>query len=175
MLSDESVRRRHVRLTPDMTAEWSTLSAGEAGPVQTSPVLDLSVGGLSVAHGEALPIGTYLRITLLSAFAPPLSDLEGVVAHVDPPANGRSGHSLGVRFVSPPQEELHALLFAAYEHIGQYTCVCAEVRHCGDMRNACPAHAKNQNCWQVAVAPCCHWRSNKDCVRCPVSLLAFLA
>jgi hypothetical protein len=175
MVSDGSVRRRHIRLTPDMTVEWSPLSAGEAGPAHTSPALDLSAGGLSVPHNEELPVGTYLRLALLPTFAPALPDLEGVVAYVAPPSDQAAGYSLGVRFVSPPQDELHALLFAAYEHIGEYACVCTAVRHCGDMRNACPAHVKNQNCWQVAVAPCCHWRSNKDCVRCPVSFLAFLA
>jgi len=175
MVSDGSARRRYVRLTPDMTVQWSPLSSGDGRAAHTSKVLDVSAGGLLLSHGEALPVGAYLRLTLLSTFAPALPGLEGVVAHVAPADEPAAGQAIGVRFVSPPQDDLHGLMFAAYEYIGKYACVCTAVRHCGDMKNTCPAHAKNQNCWQVAVAPCCHWRTNKDCIRCPVSLLAFLA
>lgn len=169
-------RRRHSRLAVRLPLRWSVAIPGEATAPgdHVTETVDMSAGGLALWHEQALPVGTYLELEVIPPDMPQLRGIQGIVTGATELAR-EGGYLIGVRFVACPQDALHSLLLAAYEKHGEFRCICTDVRHCGELRLNCAAFLADRNCWQVPDVPCCHWRAQKDCETCPVSMLVFLA
>jgi len=173
-------RRSHVRVPVSIPVCWSPLATGPGDErvVHETLTRDLSANGFSFAHDAPVPTGTHISADFSPEFTEALSGVEGVVASSTlrgPTEDGKM--VVGGRVIIAPGVRLMRLLLAAYEYAGEYKSVCASVRHCGDLRKACPAFAANRNCWQVDGAPCCEWKSDgerPDCADCPVTVLAFM-
>jgi hypothetical protein len=175
-------RRRHVRIEVAIPIEWCRLEPGadREAERQAAEGNTVSAGGISFYAAAPVEPGTFIEVDLRPSFAAGLDGLQAVVTSCEPVGAGDGArHLVGAKFASPPEAELHELLFSAYQEAGRFTCACLDVRHCGEVRNTCPAFLSGRNCWQIAAPPCCHWQEGRAgdgryCVRCPVTLLAFL-
>ncbi len=176
-MSDGAAERRvHVRLPARIPMDWVELEPGAAGQQVTHRTVthDVGASGLAFLHGASLGVGTYLRITLNPEGAEPGPTTEAVVAESHAATDAEAGYLIGVRYAGASDSPLHGVLLQAYEDLGEYSCLCLSIRHCGEVRERCPAALTNRNCWQIEDPPCCHWLERRDCLTCPVTLLAFL-
>lgn len=173
-------RRSYIRLPVVIPMRWSEPSArvGDAPLTHETQTRDLSATGFSFSHETAVPTGMHITVDFHPDFAESLTGVDGVVACSTPARVAPDGATVvGVRVVVAPGAKLQRLLLAAYEHAGEWTTVCHSVRHCGDLRKACPAFLANRNCWQEPGTPCCSWKGgceHSDCAECPISVLAFM-
>jgi len=174
--------RKYLRLQVPLNLEWVSLQPGEIGEAQPrrTQTRDLSGGGLSFFADDPLEVGTYLSATIWPEWnEEERVSVQGVVMWCQRAAD-KKRWMVGVKFLSPPEEGLHALILDAYMHQDEHRCVCADVRSCGDMRYGCPAWENDINCFEVPdeemdKVPTCHWKGpERDCKNCPVSVLCFL-
>ncbi|HQK92891.1 MAG TPA: PilZ domain-containing protein [Armatimonadota bacterium] len=169
-------RRRYTRIPISLRIEWRARRPGDAAvrPPAISQTLDVAERGLRFVTDRAdVGPGTYLDMTL---YGPDTRGtavvLEGIVTWVRPSG---SDCEIGVRLLSAPEDGLHALMMAAHEVLGEFSCVCRDVRFCGAAAEDCPAAVEGRNCWQIPHPPCCYWSGgDRDCTHCPVSMLCFL-
>jgi len=167
--------RKQVRLSVNIPTDYAELVPGQAVAAleRKGVTRDLSAGGVCLAVDRPPAIGSYLRLNLRPESGPELLGMQATVVRVEPEKDGAT-YLVGLRFVAPRQDDLHALLFHCSSEAPGVETICAEIRHCGGLKNDCPAATAGLNCWQVDKAPCCHWQNHRDCVRCPVTMLAFL-
>jgi hypothetical protein len=168
----QSERRQYIRIPARIPVEWSEDRAGRGRneAPRRSEITSVCGMGFSLRHTEEISTGT--RVSATASAGPVILSLEGVVVecHADSP----DGYVVGVRCGDSCQGALRALLLEAYETLDAHSCICATVRHCGEQQAECPAANSRRNCWQVEDAACCYWSETRDCVSCPVSLLAFV-
>lgn len=171
-----SDRRMYVRLPARIPLEWTELESAAAHPVaHRAETRDIGANGLAFAHDAPLAVGTYLRLLLEPRQTDDRPVIEAIVTTSHATESGEATrYTIGVRYSDASEHALHGLLLQAYEEIGDYSCLCLSIRHCGEVRERCLAAQTGRNCWQIDEPPCCHWMGDRDCTRCPVSLLAFL-
>jgi hypothetical protein len=171
-----SDRRMYVRLPARIPLEWTELEPTASHPsTHRTETRDIGANGLAFTHSAALAVGTYLRLLLEPSQADANPVIEAIVTTSHATESGEGAHyTIGVRYSDASEHALHGLLLQAYEEIGDFTCLCLSIRHCGEVRERCVAAQTSRNCWQVDEPPCCHWIADRDCKSCPVSLLAFL-
>ena len=175
-MEETAQRRKFSRLEVELELTWKARRPGEGinRPSHEAKTRDVSSGGLSfVTDDDSLEVGTYLTLVL---YGPPgaqqTARLQAVVTWVRRSADGRL---IGVRLLTSPEDGLHALMRSAHEYVGLFSCNCRHIRFCGPLAETCDAYASGRNCWQVETVPCCYWTGeDKDCTRCPVSILCFL-
>lgn len=169
-------RRRYSRIPISLRLEWRARRPGDVAtrPPTVSQTRNLAERGLCfVTDRSDIEPGTYLDMTL---HGPEIRGatvtLEGIATWV---RLSGSGYDVGVRLLSAPEDGLHALMMAAHEALGEFTCVCRDVRFCGAAAESCLAASEGRNCWQIPHPPCCYWSAGeRDCAHCPVSMLCFL-
>ncbi|MBD3177044.1 MAG: hypothetical protein GF320_17860 [Armatimonadia bacterium] len=168
--------RRFVRLSARIPMRYAELMPGRGDESREHATESIDLGGGGISFETSLPLaeGAYVRIDLHPPGVPPLEGLQGLVVSTDPTEDDCSGCLARVSFMSPPHERLHALILETYAGGEEVRHGCSLVRHCGDLKQDCPAFGQKVNCWEIEAPPCCHWPEDRDCVACPVSQLVFV-
>lgn len=172
-----SPRRKYLRLDWSGQVGWRLLPKTEAEEqsleFNDTKTHDIGLNGLSFLTDKPMGIGTQLELRICyNGDSSPLGCLAEVV-WVRPlrVPEGKSGFSIGARFVNIPEETVHRFLMDVYRSLDRsLSSDCARIVRCSPaQRVGCPALREGKNCWQYPRTACCS-RDRSLCADCPVSL-----